>query len=66
MKMNTDSSQITVSQPANFHGTVAKIHEYCVDARIIDGVMVGSDNNPGTSDKPLATITEALRRIGPR
>jgi len=37
--------------------------EYHVDSRVINGVPKGSDDNPGTSDKPLATITEALRRI---
>ena len=37
--------------------------EYHVDGRVIGGVPKGSDDNPGTSDKPLATIAEAIRRV---
>ena len=59
--LNTDKTQIVVSQPADFNGVVG--NEYHVDARIINDIPKGSDDNPGTSDKPLATIAEAIRRI---
>ena len=62
----TDSDQITVSQPTDFKGIVGIGNEYHVDARIINDIPMGSNKNPGTSDKPLATIAEAIRRIKPR
>lgn len=55
------ASEIHYTQPVGFCGVIA--NEYHVDSRIRDGVMIGSDDNPGTRDKPLATIPEAIRRI---
>ena len=59
--MMDEASEIHYTQPVDFCGVVE--NEYHVDARVIDDVPKGSDKNPGTSDKPLATIGEAVRRI---